>query len=134
MNKYAYIAALVAVPALVSPGHADEEITAGQIVAYKVMVLMTFVEVMEDESTTWVEKAAKVAELADILTQLNLLICTVEPADVEAAINALLETHGEELMDLMSDVKNIINLCRANRYYGCPALRTAIKGFEEAFM
>ncbi len=131
MFKMYACAALVAVPALVAPSMAEEEVSAAEAVAIaQVEIIGAAIEILTNEEAPPQAKAEGINELTKLVGELAEAKTQVDPeewAALEAEMN-----EDEDIKALGETLVNIINVYAENDFEGSPELAAAITTFGEA--
>lgn len=134
MNKFAYLAALAALPSMVMVAPAQEEASLGEmVVALKLMSVVQFVETLEDDTLSPDQKADKIMEIAEALQSINELAAAIPAEEIEAAEIKISAELGDNLALLLTAVQGALEKCQQNDFWGSDKLRNAVRAYGEAF-
>lgn len=134
MNKYAFLAAFAAVPAMVAPASAQaaQQVTASQYVETQLAILKGATELLtlEGIADAPAEVAAGLNQLAQMTAALASLKSTINTSELEAAeaeVRNDPETHmvGQAFIAAVSHVS-------ANNFYNCEQLAIAVQTLSAA--
>lgn len=125
MNKFAYLAALAAVPAMVAPTQAAD--AEQEVAVVKAACALLFLQVVVDDSSTPAQKAETIETLAQGLENVNR--SGVSPDLLSTAIDVVSGVDDEVLENLGTYLVAAVQICEENNYYGSARLRSAVQRF-----
>lgn len=134
MNKFAYLAALAAVPAMVAPSQAAQFTASQKITICKLAAAVVLVQTLEDNSISMSEKVEVAETLAEGVENFNASRGNL-PDDLVQSAFELLSGMSDSARDNFGDrFQRVISRYEANNYYGNARLRNAVQRFCSGFL
>lgn len=134
MNKYAFLAAFAAVPAMIAPASAQaaQQVTASQYVEAQLAILKGATELLtlEGIAANPAEVAAGLNQLAQMTAALASLKSSINAAELEAA-EAEVRTDPETHMVGQAFIAAVTHVSSKN-FYNCEQLAIAVQTLNAA--